>query len=239
MNLLNIVQEFCQTTGLGKPQIVMASGDDQLLQIVGLANAVCRDLTRRKDWQALQFEALWTSTAGEDQGALTTLAPNCFKAFSAETIYDRSRQLPIFGPKTQAQWAQTKSMPYTGPFYQFRIRNGRLLITPAMEAGHTLAFEYNSKGCVFSTVNIATPYQVGFVADTDEFLLDESLLFAGLTYRWNRQKGFAFATEFQDYEAMIADVYGRDGAKPILSMNCAPTGVSPGIFIPAGSWSIP
>lgn len=238
MNLLTIVQEFCQTTGLGKPQIVMASGDDQLLQIVGLANAVCRDLTRRKDWQALQFEALWTSTAGEDQGALTTLAPNCLKAISADTIFDRTRKLPIFGPKGQAQWAKIKALPFTGPFYQFRICQGRLLIAPAMVAGHTLAFEYNSKGCVLSTTNIAAPYQVGFLSDTDEFLLDEALLFAGLTYRWRREKGFAYATEFQDYEAMIADVYGRDGAKPVLSMNGGVRGIQPGVFVPSGSWTV-
>lgn len=239
MNLLNIVQEFCQTTGLGKPQIVMASGDDQLLQIVGLANAVCRDLTRRKDWQALQFESVWTSTAGEDQGAMATLAPHCLKAISADTIFDRTRKLPIFGPKSQSQWAKIKAFPFTGPFYQFRIKGGRLLITPPMADGHTLAFEYNSKGCVLSTTNLAVPYQPGFIADTDEFLLDEALLFAGLTYRWRREKGFPFATEFQDYEAMIADVYGRDGAKAVLSMNGESQGIAPGVFVPAGSWSIP
>jgi len=239
MKMLEILQEFCQTSGLGKPLIIMASGDDQLLQIVGLANRICRDLTRRKDWQALQFETVWTSTAGEDQGSLATLAPNALKAISADTIFDRTRKLPIFGPKSQSQWAKIKALPFTGPFYQFRIRQGQLLITPAMAAGHTLAFEYNSKGCVLDPDSLIPLYKPGFTKDNDEFLLDEALMFAGLTYHWRREKGFPYATEFQDYEALIADIYGRDGAKPVLSMNGGASGIQPGVFIPAGSWSIP
>ena len=54
MTLLQIVQEFCQRNGLTVPQIVMSSQDDQLTQIVGLANEICEDLVRRRSWTALQ-----------------------------------------------------------------------------------------------------------------------------------------------------------------------------------------
>ena len=238
MTLLEIIQEFAQTTGIGKPLIVMSSGDDQLLQLVGLANRVCRDLTRRKDWQVLQFESVFSSVAGEDQGAMPTLAPNAFKAISADTIYDRTRQLPIFGPLTQSNWALLKSMPSVEPYAQFRIQGNHLRITPALPVGSILAFEYNSKGCVYDAVNMVTPYKAGFTADTDEFLLDEALLFSGLTYHWRREKGFAYSTEFQDYEAMIADIYARDGAKPVLSMSACRHGARPGIIVPPGSWNL-
>ena len=238
MTLLEIVQEFCQTTGLGRPLVVMSSGDDQLLQIVGLLNRICRDLTRRKDWQALQFEAVWTSTAGEDQGAMTTLAPNAFKALSAQTIFDRTTGLKILGPNSQAKWQADKALHITGPSYQYRIVRGHLLIQPAMEAGHTLAFEYNSNGCVKDAVDLVTMHKPGFTKDDDEFLLDEALALAGLAYHWRREKGFAFATEFQDYEALIADIFGRDASKPVLNMNGCQPYTGPGIVIQPGSWVV-
>lgn len=238
MTLLEIVQEFCQTTGLGKPMVVMSSSDDQLLQIVGLLNRVCRDLTRRKDWQVLQFEAVWTSVAGEDQGAITTLAPNAFKAISAQTIFDRTTGLRILGPNSARLWQANKALHITGPSYQYRIVRDSLLIQPGMEAGHTLAFEYSSKGCVKDAVDLINTYKPGFTKDDDEFLLDEALALAGLAYHWRREKGFAFATEFQDYEALIADIYGKDASKPVLDMNGCPGSVGPGIVIPPGSWVV-
>ena len=48
MTLLQIVQEFCQRSGLTINQIIISKQDDQITQIVGLANEICEDLVRRR-----------------------------------------------------------------------------------------------------------------------------------------------------------------------------------------------
>lgn len=239
MKLLEIIQEFCVLRGLPRPTVVMQSQDDQLLQIVGMANWVCRDLTRRHDWQVLTFEAVWPSVAGEDQGDIETLFPYQFKAILGETLFDRTRRLPLLGPKSAKKWQGLKALPFASPLYQYRITGNRLRVIPAMPAGHTLACEYSSKGCVKDVVELTAPYKSGFTKDDDTFLLDEQLLFLGLNYRWRAEKGFAYSTEFQDYEVGISNIFSRDGTKPTLSMDGGDLSARPGIMIPIGNWNQP
>lgn len=236
MTLLQIVQEFCRRQGLTVPSIVMASQDDQLVQLVGLANEVCEDLVRRHSWTDLQYQTTFTSVAAESQGAITTLAPNAFLKILNETIYDRTERLPIYGPRNPSDWQALKALPNTGPYYQYRIQNGLLKINPAMVAGHTIAFEYASEGVVNAADGTVKAY---FTADDDTFVLNKTLLIAGLRWRWKEEKGLPYLETFRAYEAVVAEAAGSDGTKATLFMDGTTGRPEPGIFVPAGSWSIP
>jgi len=172
--LLQVVQDFCMRTGLTKPLIVMTSQDDQLLQIAGLASEISSDIARRHSWQALQFESTFSSVAGSDQGSIASLAPNAFYKVLNETIYDRTRRLPVFGPHTPQSWQALKALPMSGPFYQYRFRGDRLLILPDMPADHVMAFEYSSQGAVIDSKSLVPLYKKSFEYDADTFALDES-----------------------------------------------------------------
>ena len=237
MNLLQIVQEFCQRTGLPNPTQVVGAQDDQLTQLVGLANEICEDLVRRHSWTGLIQESVFQSVAGGDQGAISTLAPQGFLKIQNETIYDRTRRLPIFGPRSPQEWQAMKALPMSGPFYQYRFRGGHLLITPDMPAGHTLAFEYTSEAVVFNATD--NVYKSFFTKDADEFLLDKSLLIKGLRWRWKEEKGLPYAEAFRGYESAVAEAAGSDGTKSPLSMSETSPAIQPGIFIPAGNWNLP
>lgn len=238
MTLLQIVREFCQRQGLTGPQIVMSSQDDQLTQIVGLANEICEDLVRRHSWTSLQYEAVFTSVAGEDQGAITDLAPNAFLKILNETIFDRTRRLPVFGPRSPQQWQALKALPMSGPFYQYRIQQGRLKINPDMPAGHIMAFEYASEGVVQDNSTATPTVKAFFTRDDDTFLLDKSLLLLGLRWRWKEEKGLPYMESFRLYEAAVAEAAGADGTKQPMSMNEGSGMIQPGVFVPAGNWSI-
>lgn len=238
MTLLQIVQEFCQRQGLTVPLIVMSSQDDQLTQIVGLANEICEDLVRRHSWTSLQYEAVFTSVAGADQGAIADLAPNAYLKILNETIFDRTRRLPVFGPRSPQQWQMLKALPMSGPFYQYRIQQGRLKIIPDMPAGHTMAFEYASEGVVQGNSTATPTVKAFFTRDDDTFLLDKSLLLLGLRWRWKEEKGLPYAESFRLYEAAVAEAAGADGTKQPVSMNEGSGMIQPGVFVPAGNWSI-
>lgn len=238
MTLLQLLQEFCQRQGLTSPQIVMSSQDDQLMQLVGLANEICEDLVRRHSWTALQFESVFTSVAGSDQGAISALAPNAFLKILNDTIFDRTRRLPVFGPRTPQQWQGLKALPMSGPFYQYRIQGDRLKILPDMPAGHTMAFEYASEGAVQDNTTAVPTVKAFFTRDDDTFLLDKSLLLLGLRWRWKEEKGLPYAESYRLYEAAVAEAMGADGTKSPLSLSEGSGMIQPGIFVPAGNWSV-
>lgn len=236
--LLSIVQEFCARSGLTPPSRVIGANDDLLTQLVGLANEICEDLVRRRQWTTLVTQTVFNSIAGEDQGSMDTLAPNGFLKVINDTIYDRTRRLPVFGPRNAQEWQAIKALPMSGPFYEYRIRNNRLLIDPDMEAGHVMAFEYASKNAVLDN-SLATPFgKAYFTRDDDTFLLDEALLIKGIRWRWKEEKGLPYAESFRAYEAAVVEAAGGDGSKPTLSMDEAFAPIRPGIFVPAGNWAI-
>lgn len=237
MNLLQIITAVCQRTGLPTPTSVVSSADDQLLQLLGLVGEVCEDLTRRHTWTDLTQEAVFTSVAGSDQGLVTSKAKVGFLKILNETIYDRTQGFPIYGPRSPQEWQAIQALPLSGPFYQYRIRLGRLLITPDIPAAHTLAFEYASEACFYNSSTDS--YKVYPTADDDEFLLNKTLLILGLRWRWREEKGLPYAENFRAYETAVAEAMGADGTKAKLSLDGGSWAARPGIVVPAGNWNLP
>lgn len=235
MNLLELLQQFAARTGIPRPASAIGNTDAQVVQLLALLGEVIEDLMT-KDWTALTQEALFTTVAGEDQGAMTTLAPNGFKWVLQDTIYNRTLRLPVFGPILAAKWQQLKSLPNAGPFYKYRIVRGKLLFNPPAAAGHTCAFEYASKSCILSADG--ADYREYPAADDDTFLLPAQLFLAGLRWKWKYEKGLEYAEDFANYERVVANAQGRDGTKPNLSMDSGTAGFQPGIFVPYGNWNI-
>lgn len=235
MNILQIVQEFCRRQGLVIPQLVIGSQDDQLEQIVGLANEIGEDLVVRRNWSGLVREATFASVAGEDQGAMTDLAPFSFYKILNETIFDRTRNLPLYGPQNARNWQMSKSLQFTGPFHQYRIRGGRLLTLPALPEGHTIAFEYVSKAIAYNAD--ANTYKVWFTSDADKCQVDCNLLLKGLRWRWKAEKGFPYAEDFRAYEIAAANMAAADGGAPTIHMDDSFI-PGPVVVAPPGNWNL-
>lgn len=235
MSMLSIITTYCQRTGLPVPTFVAGSTDKQVVQILALLNEVGEDLCDRWSWQALVEEATFTTVAGEDQGAITTLAPNGFLRILNETIFNRSLRLPIFGPLRADQWQGLKALPTTGPFYKYRIRGGHLYFNPAGTAGQTCAFEYVSS---MHVVQADGTRLSAFAVDTDTSVFDERLLIAGLKWKWKYEKGLDYAEELRRFEEMANNACGRDGTKPRIDMASGGNDYRPGIWVPAGNWNI-
>lgn len=236
MTLLEIIQTFTERTGLPRPASVFGSRDAQILQIRGLLNEALEDLTTRWQWEWLQRQALFTTVEGEDQGALTTIAPDGFGYILGETIFNRTLRLPVYGPLTPPQWQALKALPTTGPFYKYRIRGGRILFNPPGIAGQICAFEYISTWSVLDVDG--TTYKTYFVNDGDTSIFADNLLIAALRWKWKEEKGLDYAEDFARYERMATDASGRDATKPVLKMDATYSDFRPGIFVPSGNWPV-
>lgn len=237
MDLLTLIKQFCMRTGIPEPSFVLGNTDQQVKQLLGLLNEVLEDLASRSNWAATTQEAVFTTVDGEDQGSMESLAPNGFKWILEQTIFDRTRKLPLYGPMSPEKWQAFKALPTTGPLYRYRIARGKLLFMPEAIAGHICAFEYASSwGAVSSDGLTFRQYPA---VDTDKFLISPTVVLAGLRWKWKSEKGLDYAEDFTRFESLLADEKGREGSKAPLSMDSQSTRVQPGIFVTPGSWNVP
>lgn len=238
MSLLTTVQHFCERTNITSPSTVYGSTDTQIVQIKALLEEIGIDANSRATWQATTFQVLHTTTAAEDQGPLTTIAGAGWEYIKNMTIWDRTTRLPVLGPLTGPEWQTLKALVVNGPRYQFRIRNGNLLVNPVPEAGLEWAFEYGSKYWIRASGGTVATKEY-FDADTNEILLPESTMLQGLRWRWKSEKGLEYAEDLRMYETQLKDASNRDAGKPILQMdNAGAAGPRPGIWVPEWSWPV-
>jgi len=236
MTLLTLVQRFFQRANLPTPATVYGSTDSQVLQAMAILEEEVSDLAARHTWQGLNLQASHVTIANEDQGNINTLDPG-FKFIRNNTVWDTTDRLPVLGPLNGQQWQAIKAILANGPRYQFRFLGDRLLVNPVPAAGHVWAFEYQSKQAILDPDGITL--KEFFSSDSDTFLLPDSLLLSGLRWRWAAQKGLDYGELFNTYERQVKDAMGRDGGKPVLSMDGEGREVKPGIYVQPYSWITP
>jgi len=236
MNFLDLVNTLRARTGMPQLSAVAANTEPQAVQLLSLVGEVLEDLTQAWTWSELIRESVFTTVDGEDQGAMTTLAPYGFKWVLNATIMNRTLRLPLYGPISPPKWQALKALPNAGPFYKYRIVRGNLLFNPAGVADQTCAFEYASSYAVLGIDG--TTYKAYPTADTDTFVLDDVLILAGLRWKWKYEKGLDYAEDFRRYEEMINNAKGRDGTKAVLDLSGGAHQFQPGIFVPSGNWNI-
>lgn len=236
MTVLSTIQYVAGRTGVTVPLSVLGTVDPQVLQLLRLLEEEGDDLRKRGPWNGIIKEASWSTTAAEDQGAVTTLASSGFEYIKKDTFWDRTTKLSIMGPLDDSQWQARQALTSTGPRYCWRIRGGKMLINPVPAASHTFVFEYASKYWILGADG--TTYKQYFTLDTDTILLPEDLVLMGLRWRWKKEKGFDYAEDFRTYEMQVKDALGRDGGKVTLSMDGTTRKPQPGIVVPDMSWNL-
>jgi hypothetical protein len=239
MSLLTIVQNACTRIGIPSPTAVVSSTDTQILQLLALANEEGESLATGAsvgisyDWQALQLEASFVTTATESQGAIETIAPG-FEYIINGTIWDRTKRLPVYGSLDPQTWQNFKSWGVTSPFPKYRVRGSLLLLMPIPAAGDSYYFEYQTKN--WCTSSDGATLKTAFTADADIALLDEQIMTAGLIWRWKEAKGFEYAEDFRKYQNRVITAIARDTERPTLDIGRR-TDAHTGIVVPIGSWN--
>jgi hypothetical protein len=232
---LSLIRSFSQRTGLPAPNFVTASTDTQIIQIGALLQEVLEDLFTY-NWTALVRESTFLSLPQEEQGSISSLAPAGFRAILADTIFDRTRRLPIYGPLSPRVWQAQKALQVSGAFLRYRITDGMLRFFPSPPADHSCVFEYYS---TFSVLSPTGAPQAVFLSDLDTCLFPDPLLLAGLRWKWKSEKGLDYAEDFRRYEELRMSALASDGTKPVLSMDDeAQIPYGPGIYISPGSWPL-
>lgn len=246
MSLLSIIQKFTLRTAIPKPATVLGNTDPQAMQLLTILEEECTELAARHSWAGLVNEASFLTLATESQGTLASLGSgptttNGLRYIKNQNMWNRTLRLPVFGPVSESDWQELKAFTNTGPFYQYRLRGvatgaqAALLFNPIPTAGQTVVFEYVSNNWCLTGVTTSSV----FVTDADTILLPESVVAAGLKWRWKQEKGLNYAEDFNRYEWLVNDAIGRDGTKKTLRMDQSISDIRPGIWAPAGNWPLP
>lgn len=231
--LLSLVGEVCGTLGITVPTAVYSSADTQIIQMRRLLERSLDALSERGSWQELTVEASLVTLAAEDQGDITSIATNGYRYALGDTFWDRTNKIPLVGPMAPIDWQALKAWIVTGPRYQFRLRQNKLLVTPAPAAGYDWRFEYISENTIRATGAAPYTYKKRFTDDADVILLPDNIVTADLLWRWKKEKGAAFAQDFDTAEAMIVNAIGRSGGqKATLYLDNGAEARGPGISVP-------
>lgn len=233
MSLLSIAQSLMLKVLSSKPIAAAGASDPKVLQAVEYINEAGQELGARATWQALTVESTFTTVATQSQGVITALAGPDFAFMVNNTMWDRTRRRPVFGPKSDAQWQQLMAQFNQGPYLQYRIRGNQLLILPVPPVGDAIYFEWITKNWCQSATLVG---QTSMLADTDTSQLDERVLTLDALWRFKRANKLSYDEDFDKAQQAIDDLITRDASKPTLNLGGGQTDVLPAILVPAGSW---
>lgn len=236
MSLLSIIQSVAPRFGIAVPSIAASSTDLNITQMVAFVNEDGQELGARHNWQAMTQEATFTTVATESQGSILTLAGAALSRITNETMWNRTQQRPVFGPKSPAEWQQLKAQLVTGPWQQYRIRGNTLLFTPAPAAGQSVYFEWITKNWASDSTGVTG--KQAMTADTDISLLDERLHILGTVWRFKLAKKLSYQEDYDKYEMAVSDAIGRDATKPRLQLGGSMDNWPVLIVASAGSWPL-
>lgn len=212
MSLLTIVQSVCDRLSLRRPSSVVASADQQVRQLLALANEEGHSLATRANWPALVMEHAFITTASEAQAAAM---PADFREFVPDTFFNRTQGRRLIGPVTPQQYQAFKARPISGLIYlSYRVRGGQFLITPTPAAGETVVFEYVSTNWAKSS---ASQPKAEFTADEDGSYLSEELIKLGVRWRYKQANGLDYSEDFRSYEMALEKAKGGNGNAGALS----------------------
>lgn len=238
MNAIEIIRRACRRLGIPVPNAAVSNEDTQIAQLLELLNEEGQELSAEYDWQALTFEASFTTFATESQGTVTSIigAANNYRHIISDTLFNRDSLMPIYGPKAKQAWQAQKALNLTGPWPQYRIRGGEIIMDPVPTAGEDVYFEYLTRNWVTSSNGMEARYEVE--DDEDEFRLDPEILLLGLQWRWQAAKGLDYTDKFQSYTRRVQDAKGRDGTSRKVNMACEAERYPAGYVTPIGNWTL-
>lgn len=181
----------------------------------------------------MSSNALATSPSGTSFfcGQTNYNLPSDFAYFMTQTFWDRNFRWQLLGPLNAQEWQVLKSgISPTGPRRRFRVMGNQFVIDPVpgfstSDNGSIEVFEYYSNGWGQSTGGTAGTPQAVWVADSDNYLLDDEAFVTGLKWRYLAAKRLDYSQEKDTYDRLVERLMSRDGGERNLPLNAQASGV--------------
>jgi len=148
MTILNMIDNVTRELSLPVPSTVATSTDNQVRQLVAIAERIGDIAVSRFEWPQLIKRETITLTASDATYSL----PVDFDRFVGSTMWDQTNQFPLIGPIQPQEFEyRTYGIGGTTPRVRFTVRgNGleRLHLFPTPGSADTYSFLYRSKNWI-------------------------------------------------------------------------------------------
>lgn len=225
MSLLTIVSDAAAEIGIASPTTVIGNNDPNVTRLLALANREGRELASKYPWTILQREHTFNTADGTAEYAL----PTDFRAFIADTAWNRADYDRVRGNLTPQEWQTYKSgIIGSGIVHQrWRVKRAasgttrKFVIDPTPSSIEAMVFEYLSDAWCSSSDG--TTLRTTWAADADVGLLSESLMTLGLVWRFKNAIGTEYGLDLLQYEQTVSRALADDLAMPTKMLHTSGT----------------
>ena len=195
MSLKTICDTMARDVGIPVSDQIVSSPKIEWQEAVSFSNLVGEELARRVDFG--QLERLATLAGSGPSGGVMVAADFCRLSPGVCVTHNGNPLRPL----TKAEWTD---LPVSAgdPRY-FLLEGSSISFWPPLELGESVSISYQSK-------NWCNNGSDAWANDTDEAVIDETLMAKGLIVRWRRHKGMDYADHEAEYEATLRDIAGFD-----------------------------
>jgi hypothetical protein len=224
MSLLSVVNDVCAVVGVHQMTSVFSNINNNrtAFEMLALAN----EMAKRIAYDTREWSALATSTAQAGTVEVSGITGVSFTKIPLPANYQRllltsglwrlsAPMSPMLFISDYNEWAQRQLQGTTTPANGAWIINNREIhIIPALAAGDSAGFLYLDKNCI--RLVPGPGFGDAFIADNDEFRLEERLLKLGMIWQWKANKGSPYAEDMATFMDAVSRASGADKPSPIL-----------------------
>ena len=227
MTLLTVIRDVCAPTGVQQPTSVFTniSANRTMQEMLSLANEMAQRIAYdTRDWVKLRK----VQTMVGDGTSLAFDLPADFKRLLlVSNVWRSTSQLhPMRFVSNLDEWLNRRSRHIYSPWGEWTIIGNQMNVWPTLAVGQSAYYPYMHKNCVTLASGGAGD---SFVADGDNFVLDERILKLGMIWQWKAQKGSPYAEDLGTYNDALGYVSAHDapatiivGRLPILAQTAYP-----------------
>jgi len=224
MSIFTVVKEVCLAVGVNAPTSMFGVSIQPRTQaeMLSLANEMAQRIAYDvREWTALKSTTVFTGPGVVDP---PSPAEPIVSKFAMPANFKRlllsSQIYPSWSPRTPLrfipdtnEWLMRRLSGETNSWGEWTLIGGDMHIHPALPPSQSVTFAYLSKNCIRLAAGGSGNE---FMADDDEFHIDERLLKLGMIWQWKANKGSPYAEDMGTYSDALVMVGGADSPAPIL-----------------------
>lgn len=213
----NILNQVAVETGSQPVSDPFASQDPTFVQLQFLLNTAGQELVQMYKWELLIREANIVTQDG-DTGDYPL--PADFYYMINQTGWERSQQVPLFGPLSAQDWQYLlgRDLVSSTIYASFRLNEGMFKLFPQPPSNNLdIHYEYVSKNWVSNNDQPVT-YTDTVTSGSQQPLYDKTLIGRYLKVKFLEAKGFDSSKAQDDFNQVFSFLTGLDKGAEVLNV---------------------
>lgn len=203
MSLISVCRTVAIRAGLASqmPPVWAGSSEAVALEVVDAVNQALVEMSRERDWQVLRRD--WSAVLALAPAEQTVALPPDYDRFVPDTMWLADQWRPVGGPLTDAALQRLRQGVASPLAPSFAVSGNVLILRAAVGAGETLVGRYISSYRVSGN-------QTAYKVDSDEAVLDETVLAWLALGTWQSLRGFDATAALGFYQRGLSRIAARE-----------------------------